>query len=385
MSREEFLGMFREDVIRLSRYITWFEKKSGNDVSKYYEDGDKMRHTLSFPVYDSILLSFLNDASTTVFMEQNYHYFYTRNHIMDYEDELRMIETADIMHMEVLQCILSRYIFGGMTKAYLWKDGVDHKIFLNILKKARQIVEFWDQPIVVEDDVLSELEEMAMYENEEFSGDGYGEEAVESAETEYGEETVESAEAGYEEETVESAEAGYGEEAVESAEAGYEEAVESAEAEYGEETVESAETEYGEETAESAESEYEEEAAESAEAGYEEETVEFQEAECGEEAEVPGEEGESEAEFGEETEILTESAEETVEAGYEEKADTEEMVDDECEGEEEEQEEVSRDEDEKEIESAVEIEEPEEPADTQENEAEETMDEETDTAEKETE
>ena len=323
MSREEFLGMFREDVIRLSRYITWLEKKSGNDVSKYYEDGDKMRHTLSFPVYDSILLSFLNDASTTVFMEQNYHYFYTRNHIMDYEDELRMIETADIMHMEVLQCILSRYIFGGMTKAYLWKDGVDHKIFLNILKKARQIVEFWDQPIVVEDDVLSELEEMAMYENEEFSGDGYGEEAVEYEET------------------------GYGEEAVESAEA-----------------------------------------------GYEEETVEFQEAECEEEnteeeyreeAEVPGEEVESEAEFGEETEILTESAEETVEAGYEEKADTEEMVDDECEGEEEEQEEVSRDEDKKEIESAVEIEEPEEPADTQENEAEETMDEKTDTAEKETE
>lgn len=335
MSREEFLGMFREDVIRLSRYITWLEKKSGNDVSKYYEDGDKMRHTLSFPVYDSILLSFLNDASTTVFMEQNYHYFYTRNRIMDYEDELRMIETADIMHMEVLQCILSRYIFGGMTKAYLWKDGVDHKIFLNILKKARQIVEFWDQPIVVEDDVLSELEEMAMYENEEFSGDGYGEEAVEYEETGYGEEAVESAEAGYEEETVESANA-----------------------------------------------------------GYEEETVEFQEAECEEEnteegyreeAEVPGEEVESEAEFGEETEILTESAEETVEAGYEEKADTEEMVDDECEGEEEEQEEVSRDEDEKEIESAVEIEEPEEPADTQENEAEETMDEETDTAEKETE
>ena len=352
MSREEFLGMFREDVIRLSRYITWLEKKSGNDVSKYYEDGDKMRHTLSFPVYDSILLSFLNDASTTVFMEQNYHYFYTRNHIMDYEDELRMIETADIMHMEVLQCILSRYVFGGMTKAYLWKDGVDHKIFLNILKKARQIVEFWDQPIVIEDDVLSELEEMGMYENEGFSGDGYGEETVEYAEAGYGEETVEYAEAGYGEEAVESADAGYEEETVESAEAGYEE-----------ETVESAN------------------------AGYEEETVEFQEVECEEEkaeeeyreeAEVPGEEAEPE----EEPETLTESAEEIVEAEYEEKADAEEIVDDECEGEETE---VSRDEDEKEIESAVEAEEPEETGDTQENDAEETMDEETDTAEKETE
>lgn len=159
LSREEFLTMFREDVIRLSRYIPWFEKKSGSDVAKNYRDGDKMNHTLSFPVYDSILLSFLNDASTTVFMEQNYHYFYGRNRIQDYQDELRLIETADIMHMEALQCILSRYVFGGMTKAYLWKDGVDHRIFLNILKKARQIIEFWEQPLVIEDEILPEEEE----------------------------------------------------------------------------------------------------------------------------------------------------------------------------------------------------------------------------------
>ena len=199
LSRDEFLGMFREDVIRLSRYIPWFEKKSGNDVSKYYEDGDKMKHTLSFPVYDSILLSFLNDASTTVFMEQNYHYFYTRNHIQDYEDELRLIETADIMHMEVLQCILSRYIFGGMTKAYLWKDGVDHKVFLSILKKARQIVEFWDQPLIIEDEIFPE-------DGEEMEAE-YGEGTEESVEAEYGEGTEESVEAEYEEETEGSLEA----------------------------------------------------------------------------------------------------------------------------------------------------------------------------------
>lgn len=161
LSREEFLTMFREDVIRLSRYIPWFEKKSGSDVSKNYQDGNKMNHTLSFPVYDSILLSFLNEASTTVFMEQNYQYFYTRHRIQDYEDELRLIETADIMHMEVLQCILSRYVFGGLTKAYLWKDGVEHRIFLNILKKARQIIEFWDQPLVIEDEIIPEEEEPA--------------------------------------------------------------------------------------------------------------------------------------------------------------------------------------------------------------------------------
>lgn len=158
LSKEEFLYMFREDVIRLSRYIPWLEKKSGKDVSKNYQDGDKMKHTLSFPVYDSVLLSFLNDASMTVFMEQNYQYFYTRNRVKDYQDELRMIEAADIMHMDTLQCILSRYVFGGMTKAYLWKDGVEHRIFLNVLKKAKEIVEFNDQPLDIEDTVYPETE-----------------------------------------------------------------------------------------------------------------------------------------------------------------------------------------------------------------------------------
>lgn len=155
-SRDEFLEMFKQDVIRLSKYIPWLEDKSGDDVSKNYQDGNKMDHTLSFPVYDSILLAFLNDASTTVFMEKNYQYFYTKNHIYDYRDELALIERADIMHMDILQCILSRYVFGGMVKAYLWKAGVDHKIFVTVLKKARQIVEFWSEPLVIEDEIPAE-------------------------------------------------------------------------------------------------------------------------------------------------------------------------------------------------------------------------------------
>ena len=155
-SRDEFLEMFKQDVIRLSKYIPWLEDKSGDDVSKNYQDGNKMDHTLYFPVYDSILLAFLNDASTTVFMEKNYQYFYTKNHIHDYQDELAMIERADIMHMDILQCILSRYVFGGMVKAYLWKAGVDHKIFVTVIKKARQIVEFWSEPLVIEDEIPAE-------------------------------------------------------------------------------------------------------------------------------------------------------------------------------------------------------------------------------------
>ena len=184
LSREEFLAMFREDVIRLSRYIPWFEEKCGSDVSQNYTDGDLMNHTLSFPVYDSILLSFLNDASTTVFMEQNYHYFYSRNRIQSYEDELRLIETADIMHMDVLQCVLSRYVFGGMTKAYLWRDGVEHRVFLAILKKARQIIEFWSQPLIIEDEISPDGEIMSA-EPEVQEEDGFSDEFIAQIMAEY--------------------------------------------------------------------------------------------------------------------------------------------------------------------------------------------------------
>jgi hypothetical protein len=228
MSKEEFLGMFRDDVIRLSRYIPWLEKKSGADVSQSYADGDKMQHTLSFPVYDSILLSFLNDASMTVFMEQNYRYFYARNRVQNYKDELRLIERADIMNMDILQCILSRYVFGGMTKAYLWKDGVEHRIFLNILKKARQIVEFWDQPLVIEDEILPEETIAEMPEFAEESAEEPTEYAEEFAEepTEYAEESAEEP-TEYAEESVE--------EPTEYAEESVEEPTEFAE-EFGEET-----------------------------------------------------------------------------------------------------------------------------------------------------
>ena len=280
LSREAFLEMFREDVIRLSRYTPWFEKKSGDDVSRYYEDGDKMKHTLSFPVYDSILLSFLNDASTTVFMEQNYHYFYTRNRIQDYEDELRLIETADIMHMEALQCVLSRYVFGGMTKAYLWKDGVDHKIFLNILKKARQIIEFWEQPLIIEDEIIpedeEETEEETVFENEE----GAIEEVVFESQEEIAEETVpEIEEETAEEEAPETEEEITEEEAPETEE----ETAEEEASETEEETAEEEAPKTEEETAEEEASETEEETAEEEVFGIKEEITEEEASETEEE------------------------------------------------------------------------------------------------------
>ena len=97
ISREEFLIMFREDVANLSRYLPWLESKSGKDVTNRYQDGDKMNQTLAFPVYDSVLMAFLNDASATVFMEQNYRYLYARRNIKTYPDEIALIDRKSVV------------------------------------------------------------------------------------------------------------------------------------------------------------------------------------------------------------------------------------------------------------------------------------------------
>lgn len=148
MGREEILAMYKPDVERLVYYLPWLEGKSGRDVSDIYY-ADKAHATLPFPVYDEILLTFLNELSSTVFMDQNYRYLYTRYHIHDYHDELAMIAKTDIMSMDILNGILSKYMLGGMTKANLWIEGIEHQIFWKAVQKAKEIVEFWDVPLDV--------------------------------------------------------------------------------------------------------------------------------------------------------------------------------------------------------------------------------------------
>ena len=148
ISREEILAMYKPDVERLVYYLPWLEKKSGSDVATTYHTENKQA-IMPFPVYEETMLVFLNDLSCTVFMDQNYRYIYSRYRIHDYEDELRMIDKADIMTMDILKGILSKYMLGGMTKAHLWTEGMVHQIFLRAIMKAKEIVEFWDVPLNV--------------------------------------------------------------------------------------------------------------------------------------------------------------------------------------------------------------------------------------------
>jgi len=146
LSKEELLEKYTFEVENLSRYIPWFEKKTADMVATMYK-GAGTGNGFAFPVYDSTLLSFINDVGMTSFMNPNYKYVYNRYFIRTYKDEWRAIENATIMDMEVIGAILSKYVLGGMTRATLWKDAVQYEIFIRCLKKMKSIIEFWDKPM----------------------------------------------------------------------------------------------------------------------------------------------------------------------------------------------------------------------------------------------
>lgn len=159
-SREEIIEKFKPTIEYLARYIPWLEKQTGQTVAHSYKGEGEVKQSFSIPVYDGTLLSFINDVSKTNYMDNNYQYVYTKNHLRTFEDEWKAIDRVDIMHMEVLCGIMSRYVLGGMTKSIYWKNGVEYEIFLRILKKTREIVEFWDKPIVIdEENILEEVKQ----------------------------------------------------------------------------------------------------------------------------------------------------------------------------------------------------------------------------------
>lgn len=161
-SREELVEKFKPTIEYLARYIPWLEKQTGQTVAHSYKG--EAKQSFSIPVYDGTLLSFINDVSMTNYMDNNYQYVYTKNHLKTFEDEWKAIDRVDIMHMEVLCGIMSRYVLGGMTKSIYWKNGVEYEIFLRILKKTREIVEFWDKPIVIDEENILEEVKQPVYE-----------------------------------------------------------------------------------------------------------------------------------------------------------------------------------------------------------------------------
>lgn len=145
--RQQLMQTYKQMALPLLRYLPWLEQNVGKAASSIYGGQDITEHSVTFPVYDSTLMSFVKEASKTALMDKNYMYVYTRNHIRSHEDERRLIKRATWKEWGILQGILSKYVLGGMTKGTLWSEGVKEEIFYLILKQMKDIIEFWDKPL----------------------------------------------------------------------------------------------------------------------------------------------------------------------------------------------------------------------------------------------
>lgn len=144
--RQQLVQEYRKEVKPLFRYLPWLEQNAGKRPSSIYSGQDIGNHSITFPVYDGTLMSFIKEASRTKLMERNYKYTYTRNHIKTHDDERTLIERAVLKDWDLLRGILSKYVLGGMTKSALWNQGVEEKIFYLTVEKMKEILEYWDKP-----------------------------------------------------------------------------------------------------------------------------------------------------------------------------------------------------------------------------------------------
>lgn len=138
---------YKKELTPLLRYLDWFERNRGAKGSTNYTGTEDGHRTISFPVYDSMLLSFVKEAGKTALMDKNYVYVYSRLRLQTPEEELKAIERATLQDWNVLCGILTRYVRGGMTQSYLWSQGVEEGIFYLVLAKMKEVIEYWDKPM----------------------------------------------------------------------------------------------------------------------------------------------------------------------------------------------------------------------------------------------
>lgn len=145
--RQQVVNEYRPDVEKLARYLPWLESKVGGSVHQTYSGSGIEENSVTFPVYDSTLMSFIKEAQRTKLMDRNYRYIYSRHRIRTVQDELRAIGRTTIREMDVLKGILSRYVMEGMTKGRVWSEGVEKGIFLQVIKQMKEHLDFWDRPV----------------------------------------------------------------------------------------------------------------------------------------------------------------------------------------------------------------------------------------------
>lgn len=145
--RQRVMNEYRVQVEPLLRYIPWLENKQGAKAFNTYAGEGLAEHSVPVPVYDGTLMNFVKDVQKTTLLDRNYVYVYSRLRIRSVQDEKRLIANATLKEMDILTGILAKYVMGGMTKAALWAEGVENGVFLQLLLKMKEILEFWDNPL----------------------------------------------------------------------------------------------------------------------------------------------------------------------------------------------------------------------------------------------
>lgn len=145
--RQEMMNKYRTAMEDLFRYIPWLEQKVGAKMVQNYMGDNMPSNSVPIPVYDSTLLGFVKDMQRTGLMDRNYVYVYSRKGITNEQDELRVIGEVEFKEIEVIFGIMAKYVLGGMTKGVLWSKAVENGVFLQALKRIKELLDVWDQPL----------------------------------------------------------------------------------------------------------------------------------------------------------------------------------------------------------------------------------------------
>lgn len=145
--RRELCDKYRPIVERLMTYLPWLESKKGDSVSNKFTGEGIEEHSIPFPVYDSTLLALVKLLQSSILIDRNYVYVYSRNRIKTREDEFKLIAKSDLKDTANIGAIMSKYVIEGMRRGSMWTDAVTSGIFLEAIKKLKANIEFWDVPI----------------------------------------------------------------------------------------------------------------------------------------------------------------------------------------------------------------------------------------------
>ena len=67
LSNGEVVIVYKDDVVKLLKYVSWLERMNGQNTSNIYTGEGIEETSMPVPVYDSMLLSFVREAKTTIF------------------------------------------------------------------------------------------------------------------------------------------------------------------------------------------------------------------------------------------------------------------------------------------------------------------------------